>query len=880
LSTSIGLNIDLEQTSDLLLCLAEEEPITFQTFSDDKSRIPEGKPDPLAQWKHGFFDAQQKWLERLNRSGAGVFWMVNEGDGSSRRNNAVKRVRVLVVDFDGNLEPGALRHLDYPPHAVVQSSTTGRGQAYWRVDDLPLEEFKAFQVGLAKHFGGDAQVNDLARVMRLPGFYHHKAEPVRSELLYTRREPPYSRAELVTAFPSVVRELEAEILARERVVEVSVPTDYSPPEGMAGRIQDWVVGLIERKHTQHGEGAGWRHGTLMAVAFACRDNRLDAEAASAVMHEALISLPSRNGKPLAWSEAEKVLQWAYVHTVPGTPWELRRTVVGGLVGAGSIELPQPEMPPEYRMVPTGEIYKVIQLKESEKLELITPRPLYVKSALTDVSTNDLHLQLEWSVNRRTVSEVVSMEAAVSRGGLLKLASRGCPVDEIGAGLVGRFLARYYAYNEAVLPHSEVSSRMGWHDGRFMLPGGDVPVLGVEPTAWEPIGSFTSFCEALKSVFSWGVTPLGVLVAASASAPLVGRIRLAKNPLFSLSGLSHSGKTTAARFAVAMWGNPGYNETLYFDNGTVNGLAARIMARMDLPVALDDVQRYDDKAVNELLHLLAGGAEKVRASRTGGERAARRWQGIAILTGETSALRETMGTGALNRLIELSDPPLGVGKGEEGAKRARMLLEAAVSHYGAGREGLLGLLQEDWLETHQLYTQAALRADSPADLAPALGLVAVGAVILERLAGVEPSAWPAQLVTYLARAAGDTREEQGELPERAYAALRDLLVSYYKADYGGAVAKEVSANNATVAVLTNAVSGMPQWAVNLNHRAVKEALEPFGGGKRFLKDWARLGLIEVQTTGGRKYYEPPIKVKGTLVRWPILRGQVEGVDSGD
>jgi RepB DNA-primase from phage plasmid len=45
---------------------------------------------------------------------------------------------------------------------------------YWLVKDAPLDQFKETQTRLAKLVGGDPNVCDLSRVMRLPGFLHQK----------------------------------------------------------------------------------------------------------------------------------------------------------------------------------------------------------------------------------------------------------------------------------------------------------------------------------------------------------------------------------------------------------------------------------------------------------------------------------------------------------------------------------------------------------------------------------------------------------------------------------------------------------------------------------------------------------------------------------
>jgi hypothetical protein len=56
--------------------------------------------------------------------------------------------------------------------------------------DLPLEDFRSCQQALAARFDGDPKVTDRPRVMRLPGFIHHKDKPFRSRIVSISKMPP------------------------------------------------------------------------------------------------------------------------------------------------------------------------------------------------------------------------------------------------------------------------------------------------------------------------------------------------------------------------------------------------------------------------------------------------------------------------------------------------------------------------------------------------------------------------------------------------------------------------------------------------------------------------------------------------------------------
>lgn len=148
------------------------DAFTFQTFADrdddDRRR--------LTRVLHGSLQKHLHTLKDLNDKGAGIFFMVNRGNGQGRKKNDVVAVRAVFVDLDG-APLGPVTSCEAPPHAVVESSP-GRWHAYWLVKDCALDQFSSVQRGLAARFSGDTKVCDLPRVMRLPGFAHQKLQPV------------------------------------------------------------------------------------------------------------------------------------------------------------------------------------------------------------------------------------------------------------------------------------------------------------------------------------------------------------------------------------------------------------------------------------------------------------------------------------------------------------------------------------------------------------------------------------------------------------------------------------------------------------------------------------------------------------------------------
>jgi hypothetical protein len=140
---------------------------TFQTFDDNKDR----KDNKLAKILHGTLDQHWGTLVRLNAQGAGVFVTINETDFRGRTVKNIVRVRALFLDCDGAPLPQ-----DGPRWYIAVESSTGRFHAYWQPNGIALADFKRAQILIARRWHGDPSVNDLPRVMRLPGFIHHKVE--------------------------------------------------------------------------------------------------------------------------------------------------------------------------------------------------------------------------------------------------------------------------------------------------------------------------------------------------------------------------------------------------------------------------------------------------------------------------------------------------------------------------------------------------------------------------------------------------------------------------------------------------------------------------------------------------------------------------------
>ena len=200
----LKLDLNLAQRFLTLLSQCDEaDAFTFQIFSEGKS-----SSGAYAKILHGTLAELSEDLTQANLNGCGIFVTINRTDGKGRKNENIVGIRAVFVDLDGApLQPV----LDAPlsPHIVIESSS-GRYHAYWIIEDLACDEFTSIQKELAAQFGGDPQVNDRGRVMRLPGFYHLKGLPYQTNIINESSEVPFNLDNFIKAFKLIKGETSSE----------------------------------------------------------------------------------------------------------------------------------------------------------------------------------------------------------------------------------------------------------------------------------------------------------------------------------------------------------------------------------------------------------------------------------------------------------------------------------------------------------------------------------------------------------------------------------------------------------------------------------------------------------------------------------------------
>jgi len=124
----------------------------------------------------------QAWLSYLNSQKHDLYLSMNtlKRGSRGRTKEDVDRIRHIFLDFDQNGDRAVEKLLarnDLPVPNYLVSTSPDKWQVIWKVEGFEKATAEELEKGLARSTGADPCVVDVARVLRLPGFYNHKYRP-------------------------------------------------------------------------------------------------------------------------------------------------------------------------------------------------------------------------------------------------------------------------------------------------------------------------------------------------------------------------------------------------------------------------------------------------------------------------------------------------------------------------------------------------------------------------------------------------------------------------------------------------------------------------------------------------------------------------------
>lgn len=289
-------------------------------------------------------------------------------------------------------------------------------------------------------------------------------------------------------------------------------------------------------------------------------------------------------------------------------------------------------------------------------------------------------------------ELLKGDGAEYRGHLLSMGLL------MSTGTKARNLLTQYIQTSKTENKARCVERTGWFDGVFVLPHLSIGDSD-ERVLFQSANNQAHTFRASRTLNDWqlnvsmackGHTRLLFAISTAFAAPLIEVMGMESGG-FHFRGNSSSGKTTALRVAASVWGGPDYMQRW---RATDNGLEAVAVNHSDCLLLLDELSQVDSKVAGEVAYMLANGAGKVRAERSGARRSAASWRLLFLSSGEAGLSEHMALAGKKTKAgqeVRLLDIPAdagdgfgifnSLGPGESGAALSTKLMDATSKCYG-------------------------------------------------------------------------------------------------------------------------------------------------------------------------------------------------------
>ncbi|WP_298079959.1 DUF927 domain-containing protein [uncultured Cardiobacterium sp.] len=208
---------------------------------------------------------------------------------------------------------------------------------------------------------------------------------------------------------------------------------------------------------------------------------------------------------------------------------------------------------------------------------------------------------------------------------------------IKAGRKKRERLADYLQGEGKNTRWQLAKTAGWHEGAYILPSGEV--LGEaenihyhgdtsQGADYQPRGSLADW-QALARL-AQGNSRLCLALGCAFAAPLLHLLDHESGG-FHLYGDSSDGKTTAALFALTVWGNPKGLKLTW--EGTAHGFSNTAAAKNDGLLVLDEIGQASARTAAQTAYAVLNGTGKIQGAKDGGNREIQRWRIMLFSTGE-------------------------------------------------------------------------------------------------------------------------------------------------------------------------------------------------------------------------------------------------------
>lgn len=225
--------------------------IYFRTFSDKDEEDSGRNYQEQLRCSDGLF----RYLHKVNiPENRGVFWVVNGGGHNDKAVKKSKSCTAQFMEIDEDENGNRLsfdKQLEiinsFPLKPSIVNRTRKSLHCYWLLKDGNILRFRTIQKKLVAQFHADpANVNE-SRVMRLPGFFHCKEEPIKVECISFDPELRYTQDELEAVLPDEPPERERKAKSGKMKTDFTLTNEGKIKKGSRRKYVLHIAGLYVNK---------------------------------------------------------------------------------------------------------------------------------------------------------------------------------------------------------------------------------------------------------------------------------------------------------------------------------------------------------------------------------------------------------------------------------------------------------------------------------------------------------------------------------------------------------------------------------------------------------------------------------------------------------
>lgn len=309
----------------------------------------------------------------------------------------------------------------------------------------------------------------------------------------------------------------------------------------------------------------------------------------------------------------------------------------------------------------------------EDMILVCRRPVIITEKFFSVEDRINKLSLAYMTTDGKWKILPPTEKAIlaNKNRIIDLANSNLPVTSCNAAQMVDYLDAFDVANENSLPLTYTVNRCGWHsfngEDYFIDPRLDCVITVEDKNISVKVddyrSDFAKHCRQVGSLEEWKKayalakkSPVARIIVAAAVAPILLKVLGERNFLLYIFAPTRAGKTTALQLGASAVGS---EKIIRSFDATKNGLAGAAADVNDYAFLVDEKQVADGRLKDQfdnLTYALANGIGRTKLNKDSTLRKLADWRTIAIMTGETQMLSDTVTGGANTRLMSIAAPP--------------------------------------------------------------------------------------------------------------------------------------------------------------------------------------------------------------------------------